>query len=276
MANFWTARARLHHRLLGGICLAIALSHGSASAQEPLTFGVFPYLTAKRLVSDFTPLKDFLQQVTGQPVVMVTAPSYREFAERTRNGDYDIVFTPPHFGVQAEKESHFQRIAMTRYQIAAVILVSKDSPLQKLADLRGKTLAVPPKLSLVYLLAVKLLRDQGLAPGRDVSLREFTTNQNSMAAPLRGDADAGATGILLWQKSGQHESMRVLAESPAVSGFFLMGHSRLSSSTIAQLRKRILEFGDTEPGRAYFAATHHGAWLPIDNEVIRHVEAATH
>ena len=254
--------------------MAIALSAGQASAQAPLTFGVFPYLTTQRLVNDFAPLRGFLQQVIGQQVVMVTAPSYRAFYERTRDGEYDIVFTPPHFGIQAERESKFRRLAMTRYQIAAVVVVLKNSPTQKLADLRGKTLGVPPNLALVNILAAKLLRDQGLVPGRDVTLREFSTNQNSMAAPLRGDADAGTSGALIWNKEGQHASMRVVAESPAVSGFFLMGHPRLSPSIIAKLQEQILEFGDTAPGRAYFAATGHGGWLPIDDAAVRAIESA--
>lgn len=256
------------------ICLAIALSPGQAGAQAPLTFGVFPYLTTPRLVSDFTPLRDFLQEATGRPVIMVTAPSYRAFYERTRDGEYDIVFTPPHFGYQAEKESKFRRLAMTRYQIATVVVVLKDSPTQKLADLRGKTLAVPPNLALVNILATKLLRDQGLVPGRDVTLREFSTNQNSMAAPLRGDADAGTTGALIWNNEGQHASMRVVAESPAVCGFLLMGHPRLSRSMIARLQEQILAFGDSAPGRAYFAATGHGGWLPIDDAAVRVIESA--
>ena len=54
-----------------------------------------------------------------------------------------------------------------------------------------------------------------------------------------------------------------------------MAHPRVPQSTIARLRKRILEFGDTPLGRAYFAATGQGAWLPIDDAAIRDVETAT-
>jgi len=262
-------------RRLAAACFAVALILGPVKAQAQLTFGVLPYLAAERLATDFAPLRDFLQQTTGQAVVMVSAPNYRAFYERTRAGNYDIVFTPPHFGVLAEKESNFQRIAMTLYRISCVIVVRKASSLRKLADLRGKTLAVPPKRALISILAGRLLRRHGLEPGKDVNLREFSTNQNSMAAPLRGDADAGATGQLLWTRQGHHESMRVLAESPAVPGFFLMAHPRLPPATVVRLRSRTLKFGDTAPGRAYLATTGHGAWLPIDDAAVRAVEAAT-
>jgi len=264
MPGLWMRRS-----LLAITCATLGLAPGAAGAQAALTFGIFPYRTPQWLMTNFAPLRDYLQQASGRRVDMVTAPDYRTYHERVRAGDYDIIFLAPHLARLAEKESQYQRIAMTRYHIQGVIVVPKASPARRVADLRGKTLAVPTSAAFTHALALELLRRHGLEPGRDVTLRELDHNQNSMAAPLRGDADAAVTGILLWTKEGDHDRMRVLAETRAVPGFLLMAHPRLPAATVARLRKITGEFADTPSGKAYFAATGHGAWLPVDDATMR-------
>lgn len=254
------------------ICLMLGLAPGAAGAEATLTFGIFPYRTPQWLMTHFAPLRDYLQQASGQRVNMVTAPDYRKYLERIRSGDYDILFTAPHFGRLAEKEYQYQRIAMTRYQIQGVIVVLKTSPIQHVTELRGKTLAVPPSIALTHALALELLHQRGLEPGRDITLREFENNQNSIAAPLRGDADAAVTGILLWGQWGDHKKMRVVAETQTVPGFVLMAHPRVPKATVARLRKITEEFANTSGGKGYFAATGHGAWVSVDDAAMRSLD----
>lgn len=258
--------------LMAIACLILWFAGGAGAAEPPLTFGIFPYRAPQWLTTTFTPLRDYLQQASGRRVDMVSAPDYQKYLERIRSGNYDIIFTAPHFGRLAEKEHQFQRIAMTRYQIQGVILVPKASSMRQMADLRGKTLAVSPPIALTHVLALELLYRQGLQPGRDIMLREFENNQNSMAAPLRGDADAAITGILLWEKEGDHEKMRVVAETQTVPGLVLMAHPRVPKATVARLRKITEEFAGTPPGQAYFAATGHGAWLPVDDTAMKRLD----
>jgi phosphonate transport system substrate-binding protein len=115
-------------------------------------FGIFPYQSNTQLIALCSPLRDYLQRAGGQQMEIVSAPDFNSFRDRTRAGEYDIVYTAPHLGRLAEFESGFKRIAITLYRTQSVILVAKDSPLQKLADLRGKSLAIPPATAIVNML----------------------------------------------------------------------------------------------------------------------------
>lgn len=246
-------------------CALLALSQQAFSAEAPLSFGVFPYLSPQQLLTQFKPLSNHLELAAGQPISIETAPDYAAFRDRTREGKYDIIFTAPHFGRLAETESQYQPIAVTRYRVKGVVLVAKDSAVQQLSDLRGKVLAVPPRVSMVHVLVAELFRARGLVPGRDITLREFDTNQNSMAAPLRGDSDAGATGPLVFGSYGRRDQLRLIAQTPDVPGFLMLAHPRVSAAAVERLRKAAFAFGDTPAGQAYFTATGHGAWLAVDD-----------
>jgi len=253
-------------------CALLVISTHAHAAETPLTFGIFPYLSHQQIVSNFTPLRDYLQQASGQKLAMSTASDFASFRDRTKAGEYDIILTAPHLARLAEKESRFQRIAITRYRVNAVILVPKDSPVQKLSDLRGKSLAVPPAAAMVTLLATELFRSKGMEPGRDFALREFGSIQSSMVAPLRGDADASAAGFVLWSNFEQKDKLRIIAKSAEVPGLIIMAHPRVPRAMVARLRKALFAFGDTQEGKTYFATTGHGAWLPVDDATMRSLD----
>lgn len=254
------------------VCL-LAMNPQAHAGETPLAFGIFPYQSHQQLLGIFSPLRDHLQHSIGRQLTIVTAPDMKSFRDRTRDGEYDIVFTAPHFARLAEIDSHFQRVAITRYRTHSVIVVAKDSPLRQLSDLRGKTLAVPPATAIVNMLALELLRSKGMQAGRDFTLSEQENMQNAMFSPLRGDSDAGVSGFSPLGSFDQRDKLRVLAKSAVVPGLIIMAHPRVPKATIAALRKALFAFGDTAPGREYFAITQHGAWLPVDDATMRSLDS---
>lgn len=257
-------------RLLVGMLCALLLMGQYAQADEPpLNFGIFPYLSHQQLIANYTPLREYLQQASAQKLTIVTAPDYPDFRDRTRAGEYDIILTAPHFARLAEIESGFKRIAITRYRVHGVILVAKDSPARQLSDLSGKSLSIPPAASIIHMLVMELFRNNGLEPGRDFTLHVQENMQNSLAASLRGDSDASAVGFAPWNGYEQKDQLRVIAKTAEVPGLVIMSHPRVPKAVIASLRKALFAFGDTAEGKAYFAITKHGAWLPVDDATMR-------
>ncbi|MDH4273928.1 MAG: phosphate/phosphite/phosphonate ABC transporter substrate-binding protein [Gammaproteobacteria bacterium] len=240
--------------------------------ETPYTFGIFPYLSSQKLIAALTPLRDHLQAEGAHAINVATAPDYADFLQRMRNAEYDLIFVPPHFAWIAEHEVKYRRLAMTRYQIHAYIVVDKDTPLRSMADLKGKKLAIPPRQSMNYLLMLDLLTRNKLQPGRDVQLQEYDTNENALAAPLRGDADAGLTGHLVWMKSSVKERLRALAQTESVPGFMVLVNPRVASSIVAKWRAAILGFSATPQGRAHLDATGYEDWLALDEATMRSIQ----
>jgi phosphonate transport system substrate-binding protein len=116
---------------------------------------------------------------------------------------------------------------------------------------------VAQPISMMYQLSVGTLEKKGLVPGKNITIIEARTNNNALTAPLRNEAEAGITGILLWglATAEQKEQLRLIGTSPSMPGFVLMAHKRVPKRDVDKLRKALLSFRTTPQGEAYFAAS---------------------
>lgn len=262
------------------VVLLLGLAMGptaTADGKPPLTLGVFPYVTPVQLAAFHTPLKDHLAKSLQRPVTLVTAPDFESFVERTRQGQYDIIITAPHMGRLAETRDGYKRLAQTRHVVQGIFLTRKDSHIQKIEDLRGKTLMVAQQVSIIYQMSERLLRENGLVPGESVTIIETRTHNNAMQAPLRGEADASVTGTLLWRVLGEEQKgqMRVIGMTEEAPGFTLMANPRLSAQDIAKIKNLLLEFHRVPGSEVYFSTTGYEKFDPIDDRIMKKLDPYT-
>lgn len=248
-----------------------------ASEKSPLTLGVFPYVTPAQLAAFHTPLKDYLAKSLGRPVTLVTAPDFMSFVERTREGQYDIIITAPHLGRLAETRDGYKRLAQTGHTSQGIFLARKDSNIHRIEDLRGKTVMIAQKISIIYQMAEHMLREKDLVPGESVTIIETRTHNNAMHAPLRGEADASVTGTLLWRvlKDEQKDQMRVIGTTEEAPGFMLMANSRLTNQDVEKIRKLLLDFHRVPGSEAYFSTTGYEKFDLIDDKVMKKLDPYT-
>jgi phosphonate transport system substrate-binding protein len=63
----------------------------AAADNDPwLRFAVFPYTDSRTLIEHQLPFKAFLEKTLQRPLIMLTAPDFRTFMQRTLAGDYDL------------------------------------------------------------------------------------------------------------------------------------------------------------------------------------------
>ncbi len=246
-------------------------------AEGEMTLGVLPYVTAGQLVEYHTPLKNYIAESLGRPVALITAPDLPGFVERTGKREYDLVLTAPHFGRLAERRDGYQIVVRTMNEIQAAFLVRKDSDIHRIEDLKGKSIMVAQPISMMYQLSVGTLEKKGLIPGKNITIVEARTNNNALSAPLRNEADAGVTGVLLWGLAkGEHkEQLRLVGTSAKVPGFVLMAHKRIPKRDVAKLRKALLSFGTTPQGQAYFSTAGMKGFGLVDSATMRSLDPYT-
>ena len=255
--DLWGRDMRLWLKQIQYLLWLLVATPGVLHAEGEITLGVLPYVTAGKMVEFHTPLKNYIAERLGRPVALITAPDFLDFVERTGKHEYDLILTAPHFGRLAERRDGYQFVVQTLNEIQAAFLVRKDSDIQRLEDLKGKRIMVAQPISMMYQLSIGTLEKKGLVPGKNITIIEARTNNNALSAPLRDEADAGVTGILLWglATGEQKEQLRLIGTSPSMPGFVLMAHKRISKQDVARLRKALLAFHATPQGEAYFAAT---------------------
>jgi phosphonate transport system substrate-binding protein len=255
---------RLRRALLvsGIILFGLGSSVVHAEPDEALVFGIFPYVSPVQMVEFHSPLRAYLEQQLQRPVSLVTAPSFEEFVNRTRQGRYDIILTAPHLGRLAEVRDGYRGMVHTLHEVQGIYLVHKDSAILRLEDLEGKHITLVGRAAIITQMVEHQLRNLGLEDGRNVHFRFTRTHNNAMYAPLRGESEASVTGTLLWQKIGDRdrEQMRVIGVTPSVPGFLLMAGSRISEAQRRQLTTAMLAFADTEAGRDYVNITGFNAF----------------
>lgn len=255
----------------------LGTAHAAASDKPDLILGVFPYVSPVQLAAFHTPLKEHLAKSLNRTVTLVTAPDFDSFVERTRLGQYDILITAPHLGRLAQTRDGYRPLAMTGHTVQGIFLARKDSDIHSIEDLKGKSVMIAQRTSIIYQMAEQLIRDKGLVPGETITIKETRTHNNAMHAPLRGETDASVTGTLLWRVLGedQKDQMRVIGVTDEAPGFILMASKRIPRQEADAIQKILLNYHDVAGSNTYFSTTGYKKFQKIDHKVLKRLEPYT-
>jgi len=249
-----------------------------AAAADELVLGIFPFLSTRQMVDQFGPLKEHLSRAVGQPVTLRSAPDYKRFIERTAAGEYDVIIDAPHLARLAQKRDGYRPLAQSGYQVEFMVVARKDSPVQTLADLRGRAVAVGARLSLTHMLLGKELLKSGLVLDRDVVYLDTATFSNVLHAVLHGDAAVGALTALVWNGASPEirgELREILRQKDLGPGLIVLAHPRLGATVQRKLQTALYAFKDTEEGQAYFQKTKQIDFRPVSEADMRVMDPYT-
>lgn len=250
--------------------------------EEPLTLGIFPYLSASQMMDQLSPLGKRLEEALGRKIILVSAPDFMTYVERTTKGEYDLVLTAPHMGRLAQTRDGWQLVVQSGQKTATVLLVREDSGIDDIEDLRGKKMAVGDRRSVTYLLAEEALAGKGLILGQDVAIVETATFSNVVQSVFLGEVNVGATPTLLWDKweyvnAEQHRQLReIFRAQPATPSFLVMARPGTDQKTIKRLRDSLLSFHETEAGRSFFLKSQYESFLAIDEATMKRIDPYVH
>ncbi len=236
--------------LLFAVCSGALRAAPTAQPETSLTLGFFPIVSTVSLFKRFSPLTTYLSQRLGIPVRLTTAKDFPTFVKRTARRDYDIVITAPHFAVRAADSGRYAIRATTLNEVQQLIVVREDSPLQKLSDLAGRTIATPPGRALMTLMGKDLLAQAGLTGPRAPHYRAYTSHNAANQALLAGEADAAIASTNIVGKALQRgEPLRILAEGKKLPSMATLVASDLPPAQAERITRAFIEMGDTAKGR---------------------------
>ncbi len=264
-----------------GLCLWAAvfgLSSSALAAQNELVFGIFPYLSPRQMVEHFNPLRTYLARELGRPVALRSAPDFKAFAERTGRGEFDFIFDAPQLARLAQKRDRYLPLAQTGYQIVILAVTRKDSPVKKLADLRGGAISIGARMSITHQVMRSELLKAGLELDRDVKYLDTAYFSNVLQSVIRGDAAAGATGTLLWDSAPADERAllrEIFRQKDPLPGFIIVANPRLGEAMLRRLQQALYRFADAPEGKAYFRTTRQVDFRPVDEATMLSLDPYT-
>jgi phosphonate transport system substrate-binding protein len=239
---------------------------GALSAQEskPIRFGIMPFNSALALMKTHQPLRNHLEIALQRKIEVFTSTDYYTFINELQAGNYDIAIAGPHFGAMAANHG-WQPLVRYQIDLQPVFVISKNANISDLHDLKGKRIGLSSRLSMSSIGGVKWLADQGLHLGRDFQLFERATHGAAVAAVVVGELDAALTTYTPLKQLPEdiQSKVKILPIDVRVPHLMTLAHNRLGKTTIEQIRRALLAFPETEPGRAFFQTTGYEGYRSI-------------
>jgi len=234
----------------------LALGTITAQASPPVpgsqyVMGVFPHLPPRQLEKVFSPMASDLGKAIDQRIVLRTNTTFERFSQSLDTQIFDIAFVQPFDYVRIADKYGYRPLAARSEGLAAILVVKEDSPLNKLQDLRGMKIALPPAVAAVSYLIHDLLQKNGLDPDRDVTLSHHRSHMSCMQQVLIREADACGTAAPPF-RFFQHRmkvEMKVVATSREIPHALFVIHPRVPDLKMQAIRQRIISWSSTKDGK---------------------------
>jgi phosphonate transport system substrate-binding protein len=167
------------------ICL-LTFQGSAQSAEKHVTIAILPCKEVVMTFKKFHLLATYLQQETALEIRLVVPKDSAEFEKSIKSGDNYFVFQDTYTYVRFAdlyNRDHLLR-ALTREGgrvQSGVIITRKDSGINKVEDLKGRTVMFGPKLSATNWVVAKLLfEEKGIDIDRD--LKAYSNGKCCVAA----------------------------------------------------------------------------------------------
>ncbi len=266
------------------LCAALcAIWFTPALAQQPapaaFSVGVLPNISARLILGQYQPLSEFFARQLGRKVEIVTAANFKAFAEATRNREYQLIVTAPNLGRLAQKDSQWEPLASYEPLIPALLVGSaanaESSVQAAVQQLRGKSLALANPQSLVALVGLKWLADQGLRQDQDFKVVQVANDDSLGTLLLNGEAPLAmmSMGEFRAKPEAMRKSLRVVTEMARLPGFLVMANPQMPAADKERLKALVLAFPGSEEGQRFFALTGLTGIKPAEEKDLKFLDA---
>ncbi len=170
----------------------------------PIKMGIFPRRNAKTTYRLFSPMATYLSSQLGVEVKLVIEKDFAAFWQGIKQRKYDLVHFNQYHYVVAQKHFGYKAILMNqeygKSTISGSIIVRKDSGINSISDLKGKTISFGggPRAMQSYIVASWLLNQGGLT--NDYYTSKFSRNPpNAIISTFKKQVDAAGSGDVVLQ-----------------------------------------------------------------------------
>ncbi len=232
----------------------------AGQAGDGYTLGVVPFLPPVRLEERHGHFASALSLGLGRHIEFRTRSTFEAFRKEIEDQTFDIILVQPFNYVVAADQYGYLPLARANESLTAVIMVTENSDLKSLRDLKHKVLAMPPMSAAVSRLSRAALSEIGLKIRSDLTMTHLRTYSACLQAVLIGEADACATKVVSLRvfQSSRNLTLRTLAETESIPHVLFAVHERVPRHDRDVMRRTIFELSDTATGRE---ALKNSGWL---------------
>ncbi len=240
--------------------------------KKELILGVFPFLSTRLLAENFAPTLPALGKAVGRPIILQTASNFDNFSTNISTANYDIVIVQPYDYAKAVNNGYVPLAAM-KNMLEGTFFVLENSSYKQIADLKGQTIAMPPKNSVQSHLGRSALLQAGLKPGSDVYIDYRNTHDSCLMQVEHGVAAACVTSELTLSMLPKElsQGLHNIGKTEKHPGVLFMAHKRLSLNIRKQLEHDIIAWKDTDEGQKILQSMGLGDFIRVETRLYRHL-----
>lgn len=225
-------------KFLAGAVASI-LMVGTVQA-ETIKFAVTDINGLEELQVHYGAFVDVLEEITGDKVKFFPINNRTAAVEALANGHVDYVLTgPAEYIVFRARAKAVPVVAWQRLDYFTQLVVTNESSIKTLADMKGKVVALGEVGSTsTHLGPAQLLASIGLMPNKDYKALNLHRNV-SIEAMLKGDVDAVAIGsshLVNIRGKFSDVGLRVAARGPDLPNDVLVAGAHVSAAKVAKMR----------------------------------------
>lgn len=258
----------LYSALVRRLCiLPLLIAAGGAQA---LTFavneGVSYRVPLEEVRGRYAAIAADLSKILKQPVTIEPVGDYNQLRRGLQAKTYDLAMIhPAHVSIQAIKGSGYRLVVVTKgfQKYTASFLVSADSSLASLADLKGRKLGAPDEDSITSWMVRATLRDAKVEPAQ-INIT-YTRYQDAVPFFVENKlTDSGATAANALVKAWQGKGGKILAQSKAVPIKHIVASPNLSSADIERVREYLIGLDGSDEGKKKLEPTKYSGFEKFD------------
>lgn len=229
-----------------------------AAGGSALEIGVLPNISARVLLTQYAPMREYLSRELSRTVQVSTAPSWASFHQRTLGGDYDLAVTAANLARVAQLDGGHLPLLSYLPAIRALLVTTAQRPIRHASELVGQTLVLSNPQSLVALRGMRWLAESGLQRDRDYKTVATRTDDSVGNVLVRGDAAAGLVsgGEFRAIPEALRAQLQVVTAFAEVPGFVVLAHPKMPEAEQKAVKSMLLSFASgSEEGKAFFSQT---------------------
>lgn len=249
------------------LCSVTNISHAEPVNHATLAMGIFPHLPPREIEQIFSPMAADIGEAVNATVSLRTSTTYTKFMNNLDQQDFDIAFVQPFDYVHIADKYGYLPLATRTEKLSAILVTKDESPIKNISDLAGKQVSLPPKVSAVSHLLKSHFVKNGLVPGKDVSLSHYRSHVSCMQQLLIGKADACGTAkpAMRFFEHRMSVKLKIVGESMKIPHTLFVIHPRIAAPQREQIQQRILNWSNTDKGKAILARGRLQPFVPIND-----------
>ncbi|BCE01544.1 phosphate/phosphite/phosphonate ABC transporter substrate-binding protein [Marinicellulosiphila megalodicopiae] len=226
--------------------------HYNVSFADTYTFGIVPQQSATKLAQLWSPLLSILSEQTGDTFLFSTAKDIPTFEKRLANSEYDFAYMNPyHFTVFNENPGYQALLKQKNKGIQGIIVVSKDSELNDIEQLKQFehiNIAFPSPAAFAASIILQAKLKQIGVNYQPV----YVSSHDSVYLNIAQHHFIAGGGIVRTLKNTRSETfqqLKILWSSPKYTPHAFAAHPNVPQSTMLLFQQIMLDMQSSEKGK---------------------------